>query len=327
MNFDGFYGNERAKEYITASFARNAFPHALLIVGDRGIGKKTLASLLAKALVCGGSSIPCGKCNSCIKADRAIHPDIQVLGSDSSSVGVEKIRELKRDALLRPNDSDRKVYIINDAGSMTHSAQDAFLKILEEPPAFTFFILLCCNFSDLLPTIVSRTAHITLSPLSEADMRKVIKEKLPNISEDETLSLIATSDGVCSFLSEPPNAEALDRAKAIAEALISSDEFEFFKAFSPLEKAGRDFLLVVLDELIVILRDAIVLSSNAKTRTLSPLPQNISKKLSERLFPTRSAELIEHILQAKTECARNIGVAHIVGELICRFAQTTQKNS
>lgn len=322
MNFDGFYGNERAKEYITASFARNAFPHALLIVGDRGIGKKTLASLLAKALVCSGDTPPCNKCDSCSKAERAIHPDIQVLGSDSSSVGVAKIRELKRDALLRPNDAERKVYIINDAGSMTHDAQDAFLKILEEPPAFTFFILLCCNFSDLLPTIVSRTAHITLAPLCESDMMKVIKEKLPDVSEDEASRLIATSDGVCSFLSEQPNTEALDGAKAISEALITLDEFELCKAFSSLEKSGRELLLSVLDELIVVLRDAIVLSANADTKTLSPLPRNISEKLAERLSTERLAELTEHILNAKTECSRNIGVAHIIGELICKFAQT-----
>lgn len=322
MNFEGFYGNERAKNYIMSSFARNAFPHALLIVGDRGIGKRTLASIIAKALVCSGETFPCGKCDSCMKAERGIHPDIQVLGSDSSSVGVTRIRELKRDALLRPNDAEKKVYIIHNAGSMTHEAQDAFLKILEEPPPFTFFILLCVSYSDLLPTIVSRTAHIALSPLCEDDLMKVIRKKRPEISETEARELAATSGGVCSFLSEEANTAALENAGAIAEAIVTSDEFELYKAFSPLEKTGRDLLLATSDELIVLLRDSIVLSSGAESRTLSPLPKSISQRLSKLLSPSKSAELIEHLLEAKDACGRNIGVAHIVGDLICKFAQT-----
>ena len=323
MNFEGFYGNERAKNYITSAFARNAFPHALLIAGDRGIGKKTLASIIAKALVCGREGSPCGKCDSCAKAERGIHPDIQILGCDSSSIKVDPIRDLKRDALLRPNDADRKVYIINNAGSMTHEAQDAFLKILEEPPSFTFFILLCGSYSDLLPTIVSRTSHISLSPLNDADMMKIIREKLPEISEADAHKLIRESVGVCSFLAEAPNAEALENAQAIAEAICSSDEFELYKAFSLLEKAGRDLLLATLDELIVILRDCLVLSSHAESRALSPLPKSLSERISKLLSPSKCAALIEHILDAKASSKRNIGVAHIIGELICKFAQTT----
>lgn len=323
MNFEGFYGNERAKNYITSAFARNAFPHALLIAGDRGSGKKTLASIIAKALVCNGADSPCGKCDSCKKAERGIHPDIQILGCDASSIKVEPIRDLKRDALLRPNDADRKVYIINNAGSMTHEAQDAFLKILEEPPAFTFFILLCGSYSDLLPTIVSRTSHISLSPLNDADMMKVIREKLPEIPEADAQKLIRESDGVCSFLAEAQNAEALENAQAITEAICSSDEFELYKAFSLLEKSGRDLLLATLDELIVIFRDSVVLSSNAESRLLSPLPKSLSERLSKLLSPSKCATLIEYVIDAKASCKRNIGVAHIIGELICKFAQTT----
>ncbi len=322
MNFEGFYGNERAKNYITSSFAREAFPHALLIVGDRGIGKRTLASIIAKALVCSGENPPCGKCSSCTKAERGTHPDITILGCDSSSIKVDPIRDLKRDALLRPNDAERKVYIIHNAGSMTHEAQDAFLKILEEPPSFTFFILLCVSYSDLLPTIVSRTAHIALSPLGEADMLRVIHEKLPEMSEEEARVLAKSSDGVCSFLSEEANIAALENAKSIAEAIISSDEFELYKAFSPLEKSERDLLIATLDELIVLLRDSIVLSSNAEIRTLSPLPKSVFERLASLLSPSKVAELIEHILNAKQSCQRNIGVAHIVGDLVCKFAQT-----
>ncbi len=322
MNFDGFYGNERAKDFVSSAFARGSFPHSLLIAGDRGIGKMTFAGIIAKALVCENSDKPCGKCNSCLKAERNIHPDITFLGCDSSSIKVDSIRDLKRDALLRPNDADRKVYIINNAGSMTHDAQDALLKILEEPPLFTFFILLCYNYSDLLPTIVSRTATLTLSPLNEPDMMRVIKEKLPDLSDTEASELIRTSGGICSFLKDTENNEAASLAESIATALISQNDFELFKAFSALEKLGRDMLISVLDELTVVFRDAVIISVNSCSRAISPMPGHISKKLSE-LFPTSAfSTFIKHISSAKTEATRNVGVAHITGSLICKFAHT-----
>ncbi len=322
MNFEGFYGNERAKDYIKSAFARGSFPHSLLIAGDMGIGKMTLARIIAKALVCENADKPCNTCNSCMKAERNIHPDITVLGREGSSIGVDHIRDLKKDALLRPNDADRKVYIINNAGAMTHDAQDAFLKILEEPPLFTFFILLCYNYSDLLPTIVSRTAKITLSPLDEQDMMKVIREKLPELSQDEASELIRTSGGICSFLSGNENSEARDFAMHIAEALIQKSELSIFKAFSAIEKSGRDMLVSVLDELTVVLRDAIVISVNSGSRLLSSMPTHISQKLSVLLSPAICDSLIDHISSAKAEALRNVGVAHITGSLTCKFAYT-----
>ena len=179
MKFDNFYGNEETKEYLSSAFSRKAFPHALLLAGERGIGKRTLADIIARALVCesDADSVPCGNCPSCKKAENGFHPDIIKLDIDSSSHGVDYMRKLKLDALILPNDADRKVYIFNNAEAMTHDAQDAFLKILEEPPSFTFFILLCSSQSDLLPTIVSRTAHITLSRLCDGDIEKIIREK------------------------------------------------------------------------------------------------------------------------------------------------------
>ncbi len=322
MNFEGFSGNARAKEYISSAFANNALPHALLIAGERGIGKKTLAALISRALVCSGDEKPCNRCDSCKKALGGFHPDIRILGSEASSVGVREIRDLKRDALLRPNDADRKVYIIDNAGAMTHDAQDAFLKILEEPPLFTFFILLCYNYSDLLPTIVSRTAHITLTPLSDAEISDIIAKKLPHLSLDERNELIRTSGGVCSFLTDARNTESSESAKAIAESLVSRDELEIFKAFSSIEKSGRDNLISVLDELTLIMRDALVIASGSDSRLLSPLPESVSEGLAESFSPSDISQVISSITDAKAECVRNIGVSHITGTLICNFAYT-----
>ncbi len=322
MNFNGFYGNERAKEYLNLAFARHSIPHALLIAGERGIGKKTLADIVARAIVCEGDNVPCDKCDSCYKALKNIHPDIIYPATGKKIIGVDGVRDLKKDALLLPNDAERKVYVFENAGTMTHEAQDALLKILEEPPHFTFFILLCSNYSDLLPTIVSRTSHITLSPLSDEDMRRVIAEKLPDISDEEALELIRTSDGVCSFLSDAENSESVNFASDIARVLISRDELAIFRSLSAIEKLGRDALESVLNELIIIIRDSIMILSGAKSRLISQADASVSDNFSH-VYPTSvCCELIDIICDAKYACMRNVGVAHITGSLTCKFAHT-----
>ena len=314
MNFEGFYGNERAKEYLSSAFARHSFPHALLIAGEAGIGKRTLADIIAKALVCESENAPCGKCEACRKATNRIHPDIIRISNADKPIPVDDVRALKLDALLRPNDADRKVYIIDHAEAMSHLSQDALLKILEEPPHFTTFILLCYNLSDLLSTIVSRAAHITLSPLSDSDMLRVIEEKLPNISADEKNELIKTSGGICSFLIEEKNREHTDFAVNIANALTVGDELTVYRAVSAIEKESRDTLMSV------IFRDACVISSKAESTLISRADTSVSEKLSRTFSPKQCCDIIEQVLDAKNSCIRNIGVPHITGNLICKFA-------
>lgn len=322
MNFEDFYGNENTKEYLNSVFSKDSIPHAFLFTGDRGSGKKMLANIVARALVCESDDKPCLKCSACQKAEHGTHPDISFIDADTLSKKTESIRELKLNALLRPNDADRKVYIIDNSGSLTHEAQDALLKILEEPPHFTFFILLALNTSELLPTIISRTTRISLSSLSDEELLKIIKKNFPDISDEEANDLIRTSGGVCSFLVEKQNDEALDFAALIAKSLISKDEFEIFKAFALLEKSKRDMLSSVLDEVSVILRDAIIITTNANSRPLSLLPSALSEKLASVYSSSQLSELSGFVAAAKNECIRNIGPSHITGNLTCKFAHT-----
>ncbi|MBQ6698793.1 MAG: hypothetical protein IJN09_07090 [Oscillospiraceae bacterium] len=338
MNFDGFYGNERAKAYLDSAFARNALPHALLISGERGIGKKTLANILARAIVCAGESAPCGKCDACYKSEKGFHPDIisidaEKLKSDAAKYGIipkkdgliHVIRELKLNALLRPNDGERKVYIIDNAGTLSHDCQDALLKILEEPPLFTFFIILCYNLSDLLPTIVSRAAHIALSPLSDSDMLSVINKNMPGISGAERDELIKTSGGICSFLVYEKDNDCTEAAVNIARALISADELEIFRAISVLDKRDRDGASEVFDELCILFRDACVISSGARSTLISHDKSGISEKLAAIFPPKASCSIIDLLTNAKVSCMRNVGLPHITGNLICKLADTAAK--
>ena len=338
MNFDGFYGNERAKAYLDSAFARNALPHALLISGERGIGKKTLANILARAIVCAGESAPCGKCDACYKSEKGFHPDIisidaEKLKSDAAKYGIipkkdgliHVIRELKLNALLRPNDGERKVYIIDNAGTLSHDCQDALLKILEEPPLFTFFIILCYNLSDLLPTIVSRAAHIALSPLSDSDMLSVINKNLPGISGAERDELIKTSGGICSFLVYEKDNDCTEAAVNIAKALLTADELEIFRAISVLDKRDRDGASEVFDELCILFRDACVISSGARSTLISHDKSGISEKLAAIFPPKASCSIIDLLTNAKVSCMRNVGLPHITGNLICKLADTAAK--
>ena len=123
------------------------------------------ARTLAQAILCSAphGGAPCGLCDNCRKAEKGVHPDIITVtrrtdekGAAKREIYVEQIRDLIADAAILPNEAERKVYIIRDAGTMNAAAQNALLKILEEPPYFVTFILVADNAGSLLETVRSR---------------------------------------------------------------------------------------------------------------------------------------------------------------------------
>ena len=149
-------------------------PH-FTISGDKlshaYIASGRLADELAMVAVCSGiGARPCMECAHCSKSSRGIHPDIAFVDKpkDKREIIIEQIRELKRDVIVVPNESEKKVYVINNADLMNINAQNAFLRILEEPPTHTVFILKTDTPAELLPTVRSRCIEL-----------KAICEELP----------------------------------------------------------------------------------------------------------------------------------------------------
>jgi len=137
-------------------FDRNRLSHAYIVSG------KT-AETLAMAAVCSGSGEkPCMDCAHCKKSSRGIHPDISVIDKTENKreIIIDQIRGLKRDVIVVPNEAEKKVYIINHAESMNTNAQNAFLRILEEPPSHAVFILRTDTPAKLLPTVRSRCVEL-----------------------------------------------------------------------------------------------------------------------------------------------------------------------
>lgn len=151
-----------------ASDAGSRLPHACLISAPTQELAQQKARELAAAAVCSGDGTkPCGRCRDCRKATAGVHPDIISItrltddkGKLKQNIVVDQIRALSTDAVVLPNEAARKVYIIKEAETMNPAAQNAALKLLEEPPAFVVFLLCTTNAMLLLPTVRSRCAAV-----------------------------------------------------------------------------------------------------------------------------------------------------------------------
>jgi len=153
-------GNEHLISQFRSTVLEGKAAHAYLLCGAAGSGKKTLAGIMAQMLMCDAAG--CDECIACQKIEKNIHPDlIRLRGANKNGTySVDQIREIRKDALIYPNEGRKKIYILENAETMTPAAQDAFLKILEEPPVFVVFILLCNDESKMLSTILSRVIRL-----------------------------------------------------------------------------------------------------------------------------------------------------------------------
>ena len=188
--FDTFLGNEQLISRLERDISSGRMAHAYIIEGAKGCGKRTLAKLICCALSCSGSDVPCMKCISCDKIGRDQSPDVTFVLPDKGRVqlGVDVIRRLREDAVFAPIDLAKKFYIIPDAESMNDQAQNALLKILEEPPAHVMFLILTSSADELLSTVRSRAPVLRVEALSD----ELVAERLK--ATDEAAQKLAASD-------------------------------------------------------------------------------------------------------------------------------------
>ena len=152
-------------EQLQTGVDTRALSHAYLLIAEPVAGYAA-ACALARAMVCSapeGAERPCGRCRDCLKSEKGIHPDIITVdrltddkGKPRREIYIDQIRDIVADAVVLPNEAERKVYIIRSADSMNAAAQNALLKVLEEPPRFVSFILVAESAVPLLETVRSR---------------------------------------------------------------------------------------------------------------------------------------------------------------------------
>lgn len=310
MDFSGFLGNENLKQRLSASLDSGRSSHCYLLCGPVGSGKHTLAVLLAAALQCSGSAVPCGTCAHCRKIKAGIHPDVIVWDDpEKKEVPVNLIRSLQADAYVRPNEGQRKLYILPRAQDLNDSSGNALLKLLEEPPDYAVFLLLTDNANRLLPTIRSRCVELRLEPVPREEALSRLAAQFPQCNPTDLSAAYMRSGGYLGqaaellqgTLFEP---QALDFARAYAQR----DALSLTAVLCAMEKLPRLKLQSLLGQFRQLIADAMLVRSGLPGGSeATAIGQNrTGNELS------RAMDILQQALEA---CAANTGGGHICGWL------------
>ncbi len=260
MGFESLLGNGQLKENLSRSLNSGHISHFYLISGPSGAGKHTLARLLAAAILCQGNGKPCGACRACRKVMEGNHPDfITVDDPEKKNVPVDLIRQARADIFIQPNESDHKIYLFPRAQDMRAEAQNALLKVLEEPPKYGVFLLLTDNPEKLLPTVRSRCTELQLRPLEEGILSRALREKFPQATAEQLAAAMARSGGFLGQALEllASGGDLPQTTVDFAAAFGSRDALALTRLLTPMEKWKRDQLIPVLEEWTALLGEAL----------------------------------------------------------------------
>lgn len=262
MKVSGFAGNERVIQQLGCLIDSGRFPHAVIIEGEQGLGKRTLARLLAAALVCRGEEKPCGECTQCRKARERLHPDIFEYSAPggANSFHIDVVRDVIKDAYVQPNEAEYKVYILGNADCMSMAAQNALLKVLEEPPQYAVFILTARTKSLLLETVLSRSVTVTLEGVDSDDGAKYISAAAENVSYNDAKSALETFNGnigrALDSFSDGRENEIAGVCRDICRTLAEGTEYSLLCVCSAFQN-DRGAVVNACDFLKNIFRDAL----------------------------------------------------------------------
>ena len=201
--------------YVRELARQDRLSHAWLLLGEDREALEKLALFTARALLCAsGGEKPCGVCPHCRKMEKGIHPDLIFLNreKDKREISVKQARALRQEVWITPNEAARKVFLIPEAETMNTEAQNALLKVLEEPPPYAAFLLLGRNPGAFLPTVRSRCLMLRLG-------------------------------------GEGEDASGGDSAALLAEAFLRGDRLAWMKAALPCEKLDKDKFDRLVEEL------------------------------------------------------------------------------
>lgn len=301
--------NQKVIQTLTFAVKSGRLCHAYLFYGQALSGKKSLARHFAKTILCTANEKPCNVCPSCKKFAAHSHPDYEEIGGnvEKNSFHVQIVRDLKKRAYTVPNDSAFNVFLLCDVDAMTITAANALLKLLEEPPASSVFLLTCTNPSSIPSTIVSRCIPFSVAISDkEQSIQALIDRGYTAAEAEQALQLSAGNAQKAQLLLEDETMKKnAETSIQLCQAIAERDVYAVMTSLSRLEDSKSDGLYV-LDLSIVLLMDSV------KCRW-SPIKASyesatVCSRLSRKLTTKSLLQIIESMQQAQKKLQQNANI-------------------
>ncbi|HWP23059.1 MAG TPA: DNA polymerase III subunit delta' [Candidatus Binatia bacterium] len=327
MGFAEIVGQGRILTYLRASLRSGRLHHAYLFLGPEGVGKRTAALALARAIHCEECRDDyCGRCVNCLRISDGNHPDLRLIEPlpDKKEITIKQVRELEAELSYRSFTGKRKIAVIDPATLMNTAAQNALLKTLEEPPQDSLIILIASHAGGLLPTVRSRCLRLAFAPVSRGEVAEFLKSQRAVKGEDAEF-LAAMSMGSIGAATKMNKEELVEKRRRWWEMLGALKDRGYPSAMAAAETLSADRVetLEFLRWAETWYRDRLV---HALTGDAEPLvnPDLIeqSEKPSWEDDPDRLLSLISEIGRAGARIQRNLNRRMVLERLLFRAVET-----
>ena len=318
-------GNRELMERLDRDIRAGQLSHAYILDGREGSGRHTIARHICASIACenrpgrvvshedtdqmgffdldeppppreipADAPLPCRECPACRKVLEDKCPDIHLIGRDGkASIGVDSVRFLRQDVLIPPNDLDTKIYVIEDAHTMTVQAQNALLLTLEEPPPYVLFLLLCDGADGLLETIRSRAPSLRTRPVSDEEIRAFLKNRRCTLSEEDMAAVLLRADGCIGqalVLADSRSVKPIIKLRALCDEFIeacAARRYDRLPAVLGSFGSKRDGVSEALAMVTLAVRDLVLLRHGESVRLKYYTDRAAAEELASR-FTTRA---------------------------------------
>lgn len=329
MLLDQFYQNDKPKQTLVNFITDGRLPHTVLLEGEDGCGKTTFARMMAAAVLCQQPDVaqrPCGECRNCRLILEDNHPDVVIEQSENkaNAFHVDQIRELRAGAYIRPNDGDYKVYILRNVHNMTEQAQNALLKIIEEPPERVLFILTCNNRARILPTILSRAAVIPIAVCSQEECLRALGRLAPQADEQRRQQAAEFAQGnigkALQILQDEAKLKLACDARRIGQMICIGQEFELLSSLQ--EYTGgkkREEFLALLQEVRAYFLELMRVQSG-----VTCVHEEIPLAVKNRFSTLQAMRILDIIDRTAAQVTQNVSLS-LAAAAFCAGAKAAQQ--
>lgn len=321
-------GNAQLRADLRLMRKQNHLPHALLLHGERGCGKKMLAKWFSMLVLCeDAEAAPCGVCKSCRLVLENAHPDVMNVEHSGKRMGfsVETVRAVRREAGILPNNGDMRIFLFTDADEISIPAQNALLKSVEEPPPHACFIFTAESIGTFLPTLLSRITAKAVFPVSESECVAALTRL--SYSADEIQSAVSRFGGnigkCIGYLGDDMQKQAAETAIALTAALADGNEYALLQLLTS-AASDKDTLLRTLELFDLQLRDAAVFALDSEYHRLG-CDRSASEALARKLSPRRVIRLHGAVAEAFADLESNVGAVLTITALCAALCEVCSR--